>query len=169
MLHILRRCPSRGVRHLEVEFEEDESEHELFFYIPQAFPQLQYVVIHRYRCPVGGADVTPVATLAKALAPLRDLRILLCNLDFVEAPDPFSDDFSPFVNDTLQDAADVLARSLSRTVEVIGFLLRRDILAHYLYFRPVRDGRSGPDAQRDRFACKTSGLPMGDMTSLCRP
>nr|VWP01519.1 Interferon-induced GTP-binding protein Mx [Ganoderma boninense] len=172
MLHILRRCPSHNIQHLEVEFEEDHSGRDLFFYISEAFPQLQYVVIHRYR-PVGGVDVTSVATLAQALAPLRYLRILVCNLDFEDAPDPFSTnynaDFPPFINKTLQDAAGVLARSLSPSVEIIGLLLRQDILTPYMYFRPVRDGRSEVRARHDKHVYKTYGMPLGDMNGLRRP
>ncbi|KAM5544872.1 hypothetical protein V8D89_001770 [Ganoderma adspersum] len=158
MLRILRRCPSPRLDRLEVEFEEDNSGRDLFFYIPKAFPQLQYLFIHRYRGRVG-LDVTSVATLAQALAPLRDLRILLCNLDFGDAPDPFGTDFAPFLNNTLQHAADVLAGTLSPSVEIIGFLLRKDILCPYIYFRPVRDGRSGHRAERDRFIYQIHGMP----------
>ncbi|PIL28360.1 hypothetical protein GSI_09511 [Ganoderma sinense ZZ0214-1] len=157
MLRILRRCPSRNIRRLEVEFEEDHSGRDLFFYISEAFPQLEYVVIHRYR-PVGGVEVTSVATLAQALAPLRRLRILLCNLDFEDAPDPFGDDFAPFIN-RLQDVASILASSLSPSVEIIGLLLRHGMLTPYEYFRPIRDGRNGPRARHDKYVYKTHGMP----------
>ena len=60
MLRILRRCPSHGLHRLEVEFEEDESGRDLFSYIGKAFPQLQYLFIHRYRR--AGVDVTSVVS-----------------------------------------------------------------------------------------------------------
>ena len=94
---------------------------------------------------------------------MRYLRILVCNLDFEDAPDPFSTnynaDFPPFINKTLQDAAGVLARSLSPSVEIIGLLLRQDILTPYMYFRPVRDGRSEVRARHDKHVYKTYGMP----------
>ncbi|KAI1792099.1 hypothetical protein LXA43DRAFT_360583 [Ganoderma leucocontextum] len=167
-LRILRRCPSHSVRRLEVEFEEDDSGSDLFRCVPNVFPQLQYLIVHRYRR--AGVDITPVAALAQALAPLRDLRVLLCNLDFEDAPDPFGthSNFDLF-DTTLQRAADVLAGSLPLSVEVIGLLLRQDVSSRYVCFRIIHDGHGTRRAERDNFMFEVHGIFIGDMSSLSRP
>ncbi|KAI1792087.1 hypothetical protein LXA43DRAFT_1007907 [Ganoderma leucocontextum] len=170
MLRILRRCRSHNVRRLELEFEEDDGGSDIFRCIPEVFPQLQYLTIHRYRR--AGVSVTPVVALAQALAPLRDLRVLLCNLDFEDAPDPFAPDLD-FTNfdRTLQRAADIFAGSLAPRVEVVGLLERQDISSRYLGFRIVRDGPDGGTARAecDKYILERHGISTRDMSSLSRP
>ena len=55
------------------------------------------------------------------------LKVFLCHLDFEDAPDPIDGDFKAF-GLILQRAADVCARVLAPSVEIVGFLQRRDTL-----------------------------------------
>ncbi|PIL25703.1 hypothetical protein GSI_11453 [Ganoderma sinense ZZ0214-1] len=168
MLRILRRCPAHNVCQLEIDFEDDGSGGDLFRCIPDVFPRLQQLVVHRYRR--AGATPASVTTLAQALAPLRDLRVLLCHLDFEDAPHPFATDtdFSQ-LPPSLRRAADVLASSLAPSVEVVGILERLDLANQYLCFRVTRDDQGVARIKQDQFVLERHGLSTQDMLGLSRP
>ncbi|KAI1792086.1 hypothetical protein LXA43DRAFT_360218 [Ganoderma leucocontextum] len=156
ILRILRRCPpssTGSVQRLELEFVEDDQARELFRLIPGAFPQLRYLIIHRYRYYDRGSEMNaavPVATIAQALAPLQHLQALFCYLDFEHAPPPCASDYSRFYT-TLQRAADEFGNALSSTVKVVGLLCRQRYGNRYVCFRIVRDDHGpGVHAECDR-------------------
>ncbi len=148
MLQILSRCPPSNLEELELEFEEDGHDLELFTLIPLIFPNLVKLTVLRYR-KWGNPDV-PVVSLhhpslrscranvktsqreiGKALAPLRNLVVMYLHLDFKVAPHPYAlcndtavEEFGK-LQVTLQDAVDVLAHKLSNSVDTVYFLQRR--------------------------------------------
>lgn len=69
MLQILSRCPLPHLEELELEFEEDERDPELFTLIPLAFPNLVTLTIFRYRQP--GKVTVPVVSILTQDSPLR--------------------------------------------------------------------------------------------------
>ena len=85
--------------------------------------------------------------------------MLLCHLDFEDAPHPFArdTDFSQLPPSLLR-AADVLASSLAPSVEAIGILERLGMSSGYLCFRVVRDDHGIARAESDRYVLERHGL-----------
>ncbi len=69
MLQILSRCPSPHLEELELEFEEDEHDLELFTLIPLAFPNLVTLTVFRYR--QSGKVTVPVVSIPTQVPHLR--------------------------------------------------------------------------------------------------
>lgn len=148
LLQILSRCPPSNLEELELEFEEDGHDLELFALIPLIFPNLVKLTVLRYR--KWGNPEVPVVSLhhpilhpcranvetsqreiGKALAPLRNLVVMYLHLDFKIAPHPYAlgndtavEEFGKLAA-TLQNAVDVLAHELSHSVDTVYFLQRR--------------------------------------------
>lgn len=148
MLQILSQCPQSDLEELELEFEEDGRDLELFSLIPRVFPNLVKLTILRYRkwgnpevpvvslrCsslhPCRADAEIPKREIGKALAPLSHLLAIYLHLDFKVAPHPYA-----AYNDTAveefgklrvaaQNAADILAPELSSSVNTIYLLHRR--------------------------------------------
>ena len=85
------------------------------------------------------------------------LKVFLCHLDFEDAPDPIDGDFKAS-GLILQRAADVCARVLAPSVEIVGFLQRRDFTNRYICFRIVREKHGGRRAERDKSIFEIEGV-----------
>ena len=85
--------------------------------------------------------------------------MLLCHLDFEDAPHPFARDtnFSQLPPSLLR-AADVLASSLASSVEAVGILERLGMSSGYLCFRVVRDDHGIARAESDKYVLERHGL-----------
>ncbi|KAI0372093.1 hypothetical protein BV20DRAFT_964818 [Pilatotrama ljubarskyi] len=83
---LLRRCQSRSLEELEIEYEEDAFDATLLRSIASHFPNLRTLTIFRYRSRDN--DDVPVANVARALSSLAHLRVLRIHLDFQGTPHP---------------------------------------------------------------------------------
>ncbi|KAI8980224.1 hypothetical protein BD414DRAFT_538591 [Trametes punicea] len=152
MLHILRRIEAPYLDHLELEFEADGSDNELFRYIGTAYLRLTALRVHRYRA-LGEAEV-PLDRITTTLSPLSNLRLLMLHLDFADLPDvdafhrKYDYDLSIMLRHdeqvrtsqaTLEHTAKVFARLLSPSLEHTYLLLPlRKQIQQWVPFRIVR-------------------------------
>ncbi|KAI0712173.1 hypothetical protein C8Q76DRAFT_693852 [Earliella scabrosa] len=175
MLSILRRCgQTRGpfwtVENVDLEFEEDGRDLELFRCIPSLFPNVKYLTIHRYRRP--GVDDTDFIPIAQALAQLTSLRVLRFHLDLKEAPDPITT-FAPMGNEDIlwpfleasEAVVDTFARTLAPPTQCLCVLCRTVISNEWFPYRIVRSDSDGSTVVRTErvvhfnIVDKLDGLP----------
>ncbi|KAI0712179.1 hypothetical protein C8Q76DRAFT_622062 [Earliella scabrosa] len=148
-LSILRRCQTSGplwtVEDVDLEFEEDDRDLELFRCIPSVFPNVKYLTIHRYRRP--GVDDTDFISIAQALAQLTSLRTLRMHLDLKEAPNPRTtyvvlgdeDILRPFVKASTA-MANNFASTLAPSAAWICVLIQSATRNTWIPYRIVRPG-----------------------------
>ncbi|KAI8983359.1 hypothetical protein BD414DRAFT_490681 [Trametes punicea] len=143
ILRVLSRSALPEITRLELELIEDDKDEDLFHFIPRAFPQLEYLKVHRYRR--AGNRVVPVQNLASAVAPLQYLRTLWLYLDFATTPHPWAmfnamwdDEYAQYMA-SLNDAASTFARTLGPSLEFICMLRRNQCRNVWLPYRIVRE------------------------------
>ncbi|KAJ8502090.1 hypothetical protein ONZ51_g186 [Trametes cubensis] len=154
MLRLVARCCSPHLRELDIEYTEDSGEIDLLRRIPLAFPNLNRLMIHRYR--QRGADYIPIREIGESLAPLSRLEVLYLHLDLKSTPHPLapyndhgSEEFLRF-EASLLESASIIARATSPPLKAICFLKRYTYLNEWLPFRIVRtDTNEGPHGYWD--------------------
>ncbi|KAI0762116.1 hypothetical protein BD413DRAFT_606835 [Trametes elegans] len=151
MCRVLSRCRSSLIEELDVEFLQDEADLDVFRLVASAFPNLQTLTIHRYR-QYGCYDV-PLQEIGEALSPLARLRFAYFHLDFKDMPHPFAlygqvaeAELQRFYR-TVETSADILARTLGASVEVLCILRRVKCANNWLPFSVERM----PEAVRARY------------------
>ncbi|KAI0630108.1 hypothetical protein C8Q77DRAFT_241141 [Trametes polyzona] len=129
MIEILSRCRVHDLEALDVEFEEDGRDVELFRLIASQFPNLTTLTVFRYRAP--RHPDAHMLEIGRALSPLLHLRTLRLHLDFKSAPHPYPK-FNAYNADDvkrhsalLRDTALTLARELGGTATETIYLLER--------------------------------------------
>ncbi|KAI0329944.1 hypothetical protein GY45DRAFT_1354240 [Cubamyces sp. BRFM 1775] len=135
MLRLVARCRSPHLRELDIEYVEDSSEVDLLHQIPLAFPNLDRLMIHRYRRR--GADYIPIREIGEALALLSRLEVLYLHLDLKIAPHPLALYNDHGDEEFLRFEASLVA---SPTLKVICFLKRYMFLNEWLPLRILRTG-----------------------------
>lgn len=79
LLSIVRRGQSDHIVDLDIEYEQDEREEELLFFLPLAYPNLTKLTLHRYRFPEkGDIDIVSDPLLAMVFFPFTHLRVATC-------------------------------------------------------------------------------------------
>ncbi|KAI9067427.1 hypothetical protein FKP32DRAFT_1673194 [Trametes sanguinea] len=168
LFNILHRCHTSHLETLEVEFVGDEADIAVFQLISRAFPYLSSLTILRYR-PRHTATI-PIREIGEALRPLSRLSHLYLYLDFVEAPHPLFGGRRPSdlvmedcfrITGIFAQSADIIARALGPSLEIIAFLLRGPSINEWFPFlvEHVGDGRH---VHLDRGALLDRGLISND-------
>ncbi|KAH9847733.1 hypothetical protein C2E23DRAFT_906906 [Lenzites betulinus] len=83
-LAILKRISAPRLLVLELVYQADAAEDELLQYLPEAFPLLQELELHRYRAQP--EDSVPYLHVARTLTAIKYLRALYLNLDINGTP-----------------------------------------------------------------------------------
>ncbi|KAI0329994.1 hypothetical protein GY45DRAFT_1324234 [Cubamyces sp. BRFM 1775] len=162
VLEILQRCTLPNLGYLELEYIEDDREHELFSHIGAAFPELATLKVRRYRA-IEAEDISTVCdalhkrvlkavltgciaqtAFAQMLLSVPRLRDLWLHLDFPDNPPPQLLQYGPgyaeidlaaFTRNRLDPTADAFALTLPSPLTDLHLLIARCDRSHWVDYR----------------------------------